>query len=73
MSNPNIGTPIIFDPPEKVRTYNFSCGEKVVLKDVTELVVRASGTHRLKTEDGKSHIVAPGWLHIELEIENWTI
>lgn len=68
----DIGNATVFTPPEKTRTYRFPCGEAVVLHDVTELVVRPSGTHRLKTADGKSHIVPTGWIHIELDIENWT-
>ena len=69
----NIGEPTIFNPPEKVRTYYFPNNETVVLKDVTELVVRSSGTHRLKTSDGKSHIIPTGWIHIELDISGWTV
>lgn len=63
---------IQFNPPEKSRIYHFPSGD-VELKDVTELIVRDSGTHRLKTKDGKSHIVPAGWLHIELDIKDWAV
>jgi hypothetical protein len=69
----NIGTETKFNPPEKERIYYFPNNEKVVLKEVKELVVRPSGTHRLKTADGKSHIIPTGWIHIELDIEDWTV
>jgi hypothetical protein len=69
----DIGNVTKFEKPEKERTYYFPNNEKVVLKEVTELVVRPSGTHRLKTADGKSHIVPAGWIHIELDIDDWTV
>ena len=62
-----------FDPAEKSRTYVFPNGSVVVLKDITELIVRPSGTHRLKTADGHSHIIPAGWIHIELEINDWSV
>ena len=58
---------------EKSRTYRFADGE-IQLSKVTELVVRDSGTHRLKTNDGHLHIIAPGWLAIEIEDDGeWTV
>jgi hypothetical protein len=58
---------------EKERIYVFPNNEKVVLKNVTELIVRDSGTHRLKTADGKLHIVRNGWIHIEIDETEWTV
>ena len=58
---------------EKERIYYFPNGEKVILKDVKELVFRESGTHRLKTGDGKLHIIPTGWLHIETDDKEWTV
>jgi len=69
----DIGEPTIFNPPEKKRIYHFSKGDKVILRNVTELVVRPSGTHRLKTADGKSHVIPTGWIHIELVIKDWSV
>lgn len=57
---------------EKNRTYDFGEAGKVVLHNVVELVVRESGTHRLKTADGNLHIVPEGWLHIEIEDTDWS-
>lgn len=40
---------------------------------VTHLAVSPSGTHRLKTQDGKLHIVPIGWLHIEIIADSWSL
>ena len=59
---------------EKTRTYEFSWDKKVILEDVIELIVRPSGTHRIRTADGNLHIIAPGWLaiHIDDGGKGWT-
>ena len=49
------------------RTYRFPNNEIIELKYVKELIVSDSGNHRLKTQDGKLHIVPTGWIHIEIE------
>lgn len=67
----HIGTPVSLK--ESSRTYYFPGGEKIVLTNVTELVVRESGTHRLKTADDKLHIIPTGWIHIEIDEKDWTI
>jgi len=59
------------DPPERKRTYHYK-DHKLVLENVTAICVRPSGSHRLETKDGKKWIVMPGWLYIELEVDNWT-
>lgn len=58
---------------EVTRTYTFPGGETVVLKSVTHFLARESGTHRLRTGDGKLHIVPTGWLHIEIEAEGFSL
>lgn len=58
---------------EKQRIYYFSGGEKVVLNEVIELIVRDSGTHRIKTADKKLHIIPTGWIHIEIDESEWTV
>ena len=64
----DVGFPI----SEEKRTYYFPGGEKVILYNLTEIIVRKSGSHRIKTADGKSHIIAGGWLHIEIQSTgNW--
>lgn len=58
---------------EKKRIYTFPQGDKVILENVTELIVRESGNHRLKTADGNLHIVPAGWIHIEIDDSEWTV
>ncbi|MFG6117224.1 hypothetical protein ACGTN9_18890 [Halobacillus sp. MO56] len=58
---------------EKERIYYFPNDDKVVLNNVVELIVRESGTHRIKTEDKKLHIIPHGWIHIEIDEEDWTV
>lgn len=58
---------------ENKRTYVFPAREIVVLENVSELVVRESGTHRLKTTDGKLHIIPTGWIHIEIDEQEWIV
>lgn len=60
------------DPIEDSRTYTFTGGEQITLHKVTHLAVSSSGTHRLKTEDGKLHIIPKGWLHIMIDCAEWT-
>lgn len=67
----NIGSPIQLK--ESKRTYFFPNNERVVLEQITELIVRDSGTHRLKTADNKLHIIPNGWLHIEIDESDWTV
>ena len=64
---------VVLDPIEAKRIYTFPNGELVELIGVTELTVRPSGTHRLKTQDGHLHIVPSGWLHVEIDTSAWTI
>lgn len=61
------------DPIEASRTYTFPNGGQVALKGVTNLLVRPSGNHRLKTSDGKLHIVPAGWIHLEIEAPGFTV
>ena len=64
---------IKLDPLEKIRIYTFPDSEHVKLENVTHFLARDSGTHRLKTADGKLHIVPIGWLHISIEAEEFTV
>jgi hypothetical protein len=62
------------NPPEKSRTYTFPGGDVLSFQDVTHFLARlTSGTHRLKTADGKMHIVASGWLSITMDVESFTV
>lgn len=52
---------------EAKRTYHFPDGQGIEFENIIELIVHDSGTHRLKTNDGRLHIVAPGWLAITID------
>lgn len=60
------------DKPERKRVYHFPNGEKLELTNVTHVLVRSSGAHRLMTADGRKWIVPPGWLAVELDMDDWT-
>lgn len=53
--------------PETSRRYLFPGGSTVTLSNVTHFLSRPSGSHRLRTADGKLHIVPTGWIHLEIE------
>jgi hypothetical protein len=59
-------------PPERKRTYVFPGGQKLELTDVVRIEVRESGKHRLECADGSRYIVAPEWLYIVLDVDDWT-
>lgn len=61
---------------EDSRIYDFGLGKLVKLEKVVELIVRDSGNHRVKTADGKLHIISTGWIHIEItdnKKKDWTV
>lgn len=58
---------------EKQRIYYFPGGDKVILNGVLELIVRETGTHRIKTADNKLHIIPNTWIHIEIDDSDWTV
>jgi hypothetical protein len=58
---------------EAKRAYTFKGGEQVTLMNVTHFLARESGMHRLRTGDGKLHIVPPTWIHIEIEVEAFSV
>lgn len=59
---------------ETARIYDFG-DKQVVLQDVRELIVRESGSHRVRTADGMLHIIARGWIavHIDDGGKGWTV
>lgn len=57
---------------EKCRTYVYRNGFKLSVHNITSVTVSDSGNHRLETECGKKYIVAPNWIAIELDTEQWT-
>ena len=67
------------NPPERRRTYYFPVGEPgsenalgVDFENVVAVAVSENGTHLLETADGLKHIMATGWLNIELDVDDWT-
>jgi len=69
----DIGNVTVFNPPQ-TRIYTFP-NKRIKIKNIIELVVRDSGTHRLKTQNNHLHIVPIGWVHIEIITpkKDWTI
>lgn len=59
--------------PERKRIYHYPSGETIEVKNVTHLLIRPSGTHRLMTANGRKWIITPGWLAIELDMDEWTL
>lgn len=59
---------------EKYRTYVFQSKVstvqtvEVTIKEPTHLHVSKSGGHRLLDSSGKSHYIAPGWIHLYWEV-----
>lgn len=59
---------------EDTRIYQFPGGHLVTLINVIELIVRPSGTHRIKTRDGLLHIIPKGWIHISINSpKDWVL
>jgi hypothetical protein len=55
---------------ENWRVYTFPGEHKIELIKPRELFIsERSGNHRIKTEDGRLHIIPVGWLHIEIDSE----
>lgn len=53
---------------ENWRIYTFPDEQKIELEKPRELFVSPrSGNHRIKTENGRLHIIPAGWLHIEID------
>ncbi len=51
---------------ENNRVYTFPNQESVIVPQVRDLRISATGNHKLITEDGRLHLVPKGWLHIEI-------
>ena len=60
------------DPPEKSRVYTFPGGDTVTLENVVAFA-NSETTHRLRTADGRLHIVPKTFLHIEIDAEDFTL
>lgn len=64
---------VTLSPSERKRTYHYSDGSNFAVANVERIYVRPSGTHRLETSDGRKWIVVPGWVAIELDVDEWTL
>ncbi len=53
---------------EKERVYNFGSRGFVRIAKPRWLSVSESGGHRIYSEDGKSHYIPSGWIHL-----SWTV
>lgn len=60
------------NPVEISREYTFPCRNVVRIEKAARISVSESGTHRIETEDGRKHIIPKGWIHIELDVPEWT-
>jgi hypothetical protein len=60
------------DVEERERTYHYSDGGKVSIKNVACISVSDSGHHRITTKDDTKYIIAPGWRYVELDMDEWT-
>lgn len=59
---------------EKTRTYMYLTDGDIVglqYENITEVDISESGNHRLKA-DGILVIVAPKWISVEIEADDWT-
>lgn len=56
---------------ERKRTYVYE-KTKLTYENVVEVKISESGTHYLNLQDGTKVIVAPKWIAIELDIDEWS-
>ncbi len=56
---------------ERSRTYLFSSGTSLTIKEVIKLCVRPSGNHRLETKTGKKYIICAQWDAIIIDCDAW--
>lgn len=60
------------NPPERSRAYTFPDKTRLYFHDVSRIEVRESGKHRLEYGGGKKAFVAPGWICLEIDTDEWT-
>jgi len=58
--------------PERKRVYHFANNETVEFVNVVRVEVRDSGKHRIETKEGRKAFVAPGWLWLEIDVDEWS-
>lgn len=65
----------VIDLHEDSRTYYWA-DHQITITDVRQLVIRSSGTHRVKTENGELYVINPGWHAIKIideDKKDWTV
>lgn len=60
------------NPIERTRIYHFGNGEIAKFENVARVEIRASGTHRIETAEGRKAFVRPGWQWLEIDTDAWT-
>jgi hypothetical protein len=63
-------------PPERKRVYHVEGGHKFELTIVTHFLARPSGTHRLRTADGRLWVIPAAVVNrsaIEIDADGWTL
>ena len=63
---------VTLDPPERWRRYQFGNGITKEIRDVVKLAVSDSGNHYLEDAKGRKYIIAPDWLTIEIDVDDWS-
>jgi len=58
--------------PERKRTYHFATGNTFTVFDVLRVASPPGRSHRIETKDGRKYIVPPGWVAIEIEVDEWS-
>lgn len=58
---------------EEYRIYEY-VGHRILIDKPRRVKISDSGNHRIQTEDGQLHIIAPGWIaiHIDDNGKGWT-
>ena len=74
------------NPPERKRTYVYESGLQVEFTNVKRIEIRDSGKHRIEADSvavlmpsgenyfasGGKGFVAPGWVALILDVDEWT-
>lgn len=55
---------------EIFRSYRFPSGNTVTIQSPTHLSVSSSGGHRILDEEGVSHYIPQGWIHLWWKVKD---
>lgn len=56
---------------ERTRSYLYQGNGRITFTDVVRIEIRKSGTHRIETAAGIKSFIAPGWLAIQIDTDEW--